>query len=147
MKAITTVGGVDMGKDLRALNKPHEIVIATPGRFLAHLEDTPGMDKRVQGVKFLVLDEADRLLDMGFSRDIRKITSYLPSKARQTFLFSATFSKEIKKVANSYLRQDYSVVDVIGEEVGQTHSHVPQSAISAPIGKNAFSFSFTLLIC
>ena len=122
------------------MNKPKgfDIIVATPGRFLAHLQETEGVAAKMKGVKFLVLDEADRLLDMGFSRDINKIASYLPSRdngaSRQTVLFSATFSDGIKQVARTFLRQGYTVVDTVGEEVEQTHSHVPQSIVSVPTG-------------
>ena len=118
--------------------KGFDIIVATPGRFLAHLQETPGVAAKMKGVKFLVLDEADRLLDMGFSRDINKIASYLPSQEkgalRQTFLFSATFSNEIKEVARVFLRRGYTVVDTVGDEVEQTHLHVPQSIVSVPTG-------------
>lgn len=147
LNIITLVGGVDMNKDMKAIGRPggFDIVVATPGRFLAHLQDTRGMAAKMKGVKFLVLDEADRLLDMGFSRDIYKIASYLPSNdkggnSRQTFLFSATFSDEIKKVANTFLRKGYAVIDTVGEEVEQTHSHVPQSIVTVPTGDHSCKY-------
>lgn len=140
---ITLVGGVDVSRDVRALSsRPFDIVVATPGRLLMHLEETRGFTKRLSGVKFLVLDEADRLLDMGFKRDINKIAAYLPSgvsseknKVRQTLLFSATFSNEIKEVASTFLRKNYSVIDTVGEEVEQTHQHVLQNIVSVRSGK------------
>ena len=129
---------------IRALNDPKgfDIIVATPGRFLAHLQETPGVATKMKGVKFLVLDEADRLLDIGFSRDINKIASYLPSHekggSRQTFLFSATFSDEIKEIERVFLRRGYTVVDTVGEEVDQTHLHVPQSIVSVLTGISFF---------
>jgi ATP-dependent RNA helicase MSS116 len=71
-----------------------QILVATPGRLIDHLENTPGFATRIKGVKVLVLDEADRLLDMGFKRDIEKIISFIP-KERQTLLFSATVPAEV----------------------------------------------------
>ena len=71
-----------------------QILVATPGRLIDHLENTPGFSTRIKGVKVLVLDEADRLLDMGFKRDIEKIISFIP-KERQTLLFSATVPAEV----------------------------------------------------
>lgn len=71
-----------------------QILVATPGRLKDHLENTPGFSTRLKGVKVLVLDEADRLLDMGFRRDIEKIIAFIP-KERQTLLFSATVSEEV----------------------------------------------------
>ncbi len=138
---------------IRALNKPEgfDIIVATPGRFLAHLKETHGVAAKMKGVKFLVLDEADRLLDMGFSRDINKIASYLPSRekgaSRQTFLFSATFSDEIKEVARTFLRQGYTIVDTVGEEVEQTHSHVPQSIVSVPTGNSSHKACILCTFC
>jgi ATP-dependent RNA helicase MSS116 len=71
-----------------------QILVATPGRLKDHLENTPGFSTRLKGVKVLVLDEADRLLDMGFRRDIEKIMAATP-KDRQTLLFSATVPEEV----------------------------------------------------
>lgn len=68
--------------------------MATPGRLRDHIENTPGFATRLRGVKVLVLDEADRLLDMGFRTDIEKIVDALP-KQRQTLLFSATVPDEV----------------------------------------------------
>ncbi len=66
------VGGTNMGSDVRALNRPSEgnsdIIVATPGRLVAHLKETSGFAAQMRGVKVFVMDEADRLLDMGFKR-------------------------------------------------------------------------------
>lgn len=147
---VTLVGGTNAGSDTRALSKPGfvDIVVGTPGRVLMHLEETRIFTDMCAQTKVLVFDEADRLLDMGFKRDIDKIMGYLrPSKAtlaaaatnnvklivRQTLLFSATFSDEVRAVAGDTLRKGYNVVDTVGEEVEQTHSHVPQSIIVTPL--------------
>ena len=74
--------------------------IATPGRLLDHIE---AKNCVLNQVEYVVLDEADRMLDIGFLPDLQRILSYLPKGNRQTLLFSATFSPEIKKLANSYL--------------------------------------------
>lgn len=71
-----------------------QILVATPGRLRDHIENTPGFATRLMGVKVLVLDEADRLLDMGFRKDIEKIVAAVP-KQRQTLLFSATVPDEV----------------------------------------------------
>ena len=68
--------------------------MATPGRLIDHIDNTPGFARRLRGVKVLVLDEADHLLDMGFRRDVERIISAVPKK-RQTFLFSATVPEEV----------------------------------------------------
>lgn len=99
LKTAILIGGEAIGKQLKALRlKPH-IIIATPGRLIDHLESkTVELSK----VGILVLDEADRMLDMGFAPQIRKILQRLPAH-RQTMLFSATMPDEIVKIANSYM--------------------------------------------
>jgi len=92
-------GGVSINTQIFKLRKGADIVVATPGRLLDHLQ-TGTIDLR--GVEILVLDEADRMLDMGFIRDIRKILKEL-SNERQNLLFSATFSKEIRRLAADLL--------------------------------------------
>jgi ATP-dependent RNA helicase RhlE len=93
-------GGVKINPQIVALRKGVDIVIATPGRLLDHVsQKTIDLSK----VDFLILDEADRMLDMGFINDIRKILAILP-KTRQNLLFSATFSAEIKKLTDSLLK-------------------------------------------
>ena len=71
-----------------------QILVATPGRLKDHIENTPGFATRLMGVKVLVLDEADHLLDMGFRKDIERIIAAVP-KQRQTLLFSATVPEEV----------------------------------------------------
>jgi ATP-dependent RNA helicase RhlE len=99
IQSTVVFGGVNANPQIRTLRQGVDILVATPGRLL---------DLYSQGVinfssiQFLVLDEADRMLDMGFLRDIKKILALLP-KQRQNLLFSATFSKEIKTLANSFL--------------------------------------------
>lgn len=94
-------GGVSINPQKQKLIKGVDIVVATPGRLLDHVQQR-SID--LSKVEILVLDEADRMLDMGFIRDIRKILNIIPSK-RQTLLFSATFSKEIKSLAAEFLHQ------------------------------------------
>ena len=92
-------GGVSIGPQIHSLNRA-DIVVGTPGRILDHLERrTLKLDK----VRFLVLDEADRMLDMGFIRDVEKIIHNCP-KERQTLLFSATISQDIKRLASRYMK-------------------------------------------
>ncbi len=92
-------GGVNINPQMSRLKKPLDILVATPGRLL-DLANQKAVD--LSGVEILVLDEADRMLDMGFIRDIKKILALLP-KARQNLLFSATFSDEIKALADGLL--------------------------------------------
>jgi len=95
----TLYGGVSIKTQIDKLRKGVDIVVATPGRLLDHL-DKKTLD--LSELDVLVLDEADRMLDMGFIRDIKKILKYLPKK-KQNLLFSATFPKEIQALADSLL--------------------------------------------
>ena len=92
------VGGKDLENQQRALKKGTDIIIATPGRLLEHVEK--GLD--VSGVEIFVLDEADRMLDMGFAKDIRKVHPMLP-KRHQTLLFAATYSDKVRKLSKLVL--------------------------------------------
>jgi ATP-dependent RNA helicase RhlE len=98
-KSCVIFGGVKINPQIVQLRKGMDIVIATPGRLLDHVsQKTIDLSK----VDFLILDEADRMLDMGFINDIRKILEILP-KQRQNLLFSATYSDEIKKLSDRLL--------------------------------------------
>ena len=92
-------GGVNANPQIARFKKPIDILVATPGRLLDHANQK---NVDLSGVEILVLDEADRMLDMGFIRDIKKILAMLP-KQRQNLLFSATFSEEIKGLADGLL--------------------------------------------
>ncbi|MEH6588548.1 MAG: DEAD/DEAH box helicase [Halioglobus sp.] len=98
-------GGVSINPQKQKLIKGVDIVVATPGRLLDHLQQR-SID--LSKVEILVLDEADRMLDMGFIRDIRKVLNAIP-KQRQTLLFSATFSKEIKTLASEFLNHPVEI--------------------------------------
>jgi ATP-dependent RNA helicase RhlE len=100
LRSTIVYGGVDIAPQKKALHGGVEILIATPGRLLDHLEQKTVNLSRVE---ILVLDEADRMLDMGFLPDIKRILAVLP-KQRQTLLFSATFSEDIRKLARELLR-------------------------------------------
>ena len=105
IRSTTIYGGVGFDPQVRALRAGPEIVVATPGRLLDHLgQRTIDLSR----VEILVLDEADRMLDMGFIRDIRKVLAVLPPR-RQNLLFSATFSDEIRRLADGLLTEPASV--------------------------------------
>ena len=93
-------GGVSINTQIAKLRNGVDVVVATPGRLLDHMQQRT-ID--LSGIEILVLDEADRMLDMGFIRDIRKILKVLPND-RQSLLFSATFSTEIRRLAGDFLR-------------------------------------------
>jgi ATP-dependent RNA helicase RhlE len=106
-RPVTIVGGASMNKQLTELRRGAPVVIATPGRLLDHLERRSVDLSRVET---LVLDEADRMLDMGFLPAIRQVIGQLP-RQRQTLLFSATMSPTIEAIARQYMRQP-KVVEV-----------------------------------
>ncbi|MDR5802420.1 DEAD/DEAH box helicase [Caballeronia sp. LP006] len=105
LRSTVVFGGVDMNPQSDALRRGVEILIATPGRLLDHVQQKT---LNLGQVQMLVLDEADRMLDMGFLPDLQRILNLLP-KERQTLLFSATFSPEIKKLAATYLRNPQTI--------------------------------------
>ena len=107
LRSVCIYGGVDMKAQVKELREGREIVVATPGRLLDHVE---GKSIALGQVQMLVLDEADRMLDMGFIPDIKRILALLPAQ-RQSLLFSATFSEEIKKLAQAMLR-DPQLIEV-----------------------------------
>ena len=101
LKSMSMIGGVNINPQIKQLKGKVDILIATPGRLLDHVTQKT-LD--LSQVKILVLDEADRMLDMGFVRDIKKVLALLPKK-RQNLLFSATFSDEIKALADGLLNK------------------------------------------
>ncbi len=100
IRSTCVFGGVDIGPQLKIVRAGVEVLIATPGRLLDHIEHK---SVNLGQVQILVLDEADRMLDMGFMPDIKRIIALLP-KVRQNLLFSATFSDDIKRLAGGILR-------------------------------------------
>ena len=100
LRSSVIFGGVKIDPQIKMLRRGVDIIVATPGRLLDHVgQKTVDLSK----IDFLVLDEADRMLDMGFIHDVRKILKLLPKK-RQNLLFSATFSNEIKELADRLLK-------------------------------------------
>lgn len=96
IRTLAVYGGVNIKRQLNVLKRGVDIVVATPGRLMDHMERGT-ID--LKHIEVLVLDEADRMLDMGFINDVKRIVSALPGKKRQTMLFSATISKEVKTLA------------------------------------------------
>ena len=115
IKTAVVVGGVDIMAQSIALSKRPHVVIATPGRLVDHLENTKGFS--LKSIQFLVLDEADRLLNMDFGPEIDKILKVLP-KERTTFLFSATMTSKVAKL------QRASLVDPVTVEVSTKYATV-----------------------
>jgi len=133
LRTAVVYGGVDMKEQVALLRNGVEILIATPGRLLDHIGSKVA---NLSQVELLVLDEADRMLDMGFLPDLQRIINLIPAQ-RQTLLFSATFSPEIKKLAQSYLRTPVTVevarqnaaADTVSQVIHMVSSSDKQRAI------------------
>jgi len=119
LRVATVVGGVPYGAQLKALRGPLDLLIATPGRLMDHMANGKAV---LQHVQTLVLDEADRMLDMGFIDDIHHIAQATP-KARQTVMFSATFAGNVGRLAQDLLREPLRV-DVASHT--DTHADIEQ---------------------
>jgi len=105
MKTVVLIGGDNMGKQIRALKENPHVIIATPGRLIDHMEHKT---IKLSDVKILVLDEADRMLDMGFAPQINRILESVP-KERQTLLFSATMPADIVRIATEHMKMPVRV--------------------------------------
>ena len=128
LRSTCVFGGVDIRQQLPIVRAGVEILVATPGRLLDHVEQK---SVNLGQVEILVLDEADRMLDMGFIPDIKRIMALLPKK-RQNLLFSATFSNEIKKLADELLNAPRLIEvarrNTAAETVSQSAYRLPQEA-------------------
>jgi ATP-dependent RNA helicase RhlE len=105
IRSAVVFGGMDMKPQTLELKRGVEVLVATPGRLLDHIE---AKNVVLNQVEYVVLDEADRMLDIGFLPDLQRILSFLP-KQRTTLLFSATFSPEIKRLASTYLQNPVTI--------------------------------------
>ncbi|CAK9140505.1 unnamed protein product [Ilex paraguariensis] len=138
------IGGTRLALEQKRMQaNPCQILVATPGRLKDHIENTPGFATRLMGVKVLVLDEADHLLDMGFRKDIEKIIAAVP-KQRQTLLFSATVPQEVRQICHIALKRDHEYINTVLEGSEETHSQVKQMHLVAPLDKQ-FSLLYVLL--
>lgn len=120
IKSMVIFGGVNINPQISGLRKPIDILVATPGRLLDHIGQKT-LD--LSAVEILVLDEADRMLDMGFIRDIRKVLALLP-KSRQNLLFSATFTDEIRQLARGVLNNPVEVSVAARNTTAELVDHV-----------------------
>src|SRR6266480_2491815 len=149
LRSTCVFGGVDIKQQLTIVRAGVEILVATPGRLLDHVEQK---SVNLGQVEILVLDEADRMLDMGFIPDIKRIMKLLPpANKRQNLLFSATFSNEIKKLADELLNQP-TLIEVArrntaAETVVQTAYKVPQDAKRALLAHIVRSRNVWQVLC
>jgi len=129
------IGGTNVNKDIKKLQRGIDILVVTPGRLIDHLKNNnANIRERVRNLSTLVMDEADQLLDMGFKKEIDTILSYLPSTTdRQTLLYSATFTQSVKIMAKAALKPHHVFIDTIEEGDQQTNTHVPQESMTCTI--------------
>ncbi|KAK3019312.1 hypothetical protein RJ639_004632 [Escallonia herrerae] len=128
----TLVGGTRFKVDQKRLESdPCQIIVATPGRLLDHIENKSGISVRLMGLKLLIVDEADHLLDLGFRRDMEKIVDCLP-RQKQSLLFSATIPKEVRRISQLVLKREHAYIDTVGVGCLETHAKVNQSYLVTP---------------
>ncbi|KAM7275613.1 hypothetical protein ACFE04_017479 [Oxalis oulophora] len=138
------IGGTRLALEQKRMQaNPCQILVATPGRLRDHTENTSGFASRLMGVKVLVLDEADHLLDMGFRKDIEKIIAAVP-KQRQTLLFSATIPDEVRQISHIALKRDHEYINTVEEGSEETHAQVSQMHLVSPLD-NHFALLYTIL--
>ncbi|KAK4797823.1 hypothetical protein SAY86_030149 [Trapa natans] len=138
------IGGTRLALEQKRMQtNPCQILVATPGRLKDHIENTAGFATRLMGVKVLVLDEADQLLDMGFQKDIERIIAAIP-KQRQTLLFSATVPEKVRRISHIALKRDHEFINTVEEGSEETHTQVRQMQLVAPLNKQ-FSILYSIL--
>ena len=130
LRVATVVGGVPYGAQLKAMRGPLDVLIATPGRLIDHVKSGKLV---LDNVAMLVLDEADRMLDMGFIDDIRFIAECIP-KARQTVMYSATFAGNVGRLASELLKPDAQTIAV--DSHTDTHENIEQRLHWADDGRH-----------
>jgi ATP-dependent RNA helicase RhlE len=120
VRSATIFGGVGMQPQVEALRRGLDVLVATPGRLLDHMERRT-VD--LSGIEILVLDEADRMLDMGFLPAMKRILGVLPRQNRQTLLFSATFADEIKALAQQFMRDPAEIQIAARNSIAEGVTH------------------------
>ncbi|GAA6013530.1 hypothetical protein JCM11491_006111 [Sporobolomyces phaffii] len=142
------VGGTNMKSEINRLNKQQtDILVATPGRLQDHLENS-NLKAKMSSLRVLILDEADRLLEAGFRREIEKIIVFLPNRTnvpRQTLLFSATIPQQVHQIASLALLPNHAFVSTIPPEEENTHEHVPQYSVTPPSIYDLFPTTLAVL--
>ncbi|KAI6032016.1 P-loop containing nucleoside triphosphate hydrolase protein [Pisolithus microcarpus] len=136
------IGGANRRAEAEKLQKGVNLLVATPGRLLDHLENTKGFVFR--NLKALVIDEADRILEIGFEEEMKKIIAILPNEGRQSMLFSATQTTKVQDLARISLRSGPLHVDVDKEESTSTVSTLSQGYVVCP-SERRFLLLFTFL--
>lgn len=141
------VGGASKALQLREFERGRrDIVVATPGRLNDVLNTSPAVRQNLSTAKTLIMDEADTLLEMGFKEEIDEIVRQLPPKEeRSTYLFSATISPEIHRIAQQTMKRDTKIVDCVPSGESNVHAHVPQYYTILPNPDQQIKHIFNLL--
>ena len=135
------IGGIDLMKQSIALAKKPNIIVGTPGRIVYHIKNTAGMDANINKVKFLIIDEADKLLEMDFSKELDYLFEVLPSQ-RTSLLFSATMSKQVESLQKASLKSPVRVQEE--EQKYETVATLKQQYMFIPFKKRD-AYLYTLL--
>jgi ATP-dependent RNA helicase MSS116 len=151
-EVVIWIGGTKIDKDKKRISSkdPISVIIATPGRALDLLGQNVGnIQQRLSNVDILCLDEADRLLDMGFRNELIKIMDYVPRKQqdgtdRQTLLFSATFPDQLKDITKLAMRQDYELIDTLDPSEQSTNVQVVQKFLVTPLEHHMIALKHVL---
>ncbi|KAI0790440.1 P-loop containing nucleoside triphosphate hydrolase protein [Abortiporus biennis] len=132
------VGGNSRSMQMREWNRGRrDIIVATPGRLRDLLENEPVVAEGFKGCNMLVLDEADTLLDMGFREELNAIVEKLPQQSqRQTFLFSATVSREVQQIARTFLDPNHQFINCVSADAPPVHELIPQYHTVLPTGED-----------
>jgi len=142
------VGGTNMKAEAKRLASQRcDVLIATPGRLLDHLTNSNGVAQKFSNLQAYILDEADRMLDMGFRQELAKISKFLPDRKsvpRQALLFSATIPDGVREVAD--LDKNAVYVNTVSEEEDNTHAHVAQKSVIAPKSADIYPMTLALLM-
>lgn len=133
MKALCVVGGDSKRDQLKLMRRErNDFVVGTPGRLLDLLETEPDFASIISGVKTLVLDEADTLLELGFRKELQTIIDFVP-KDRQTYMFSATVSRDIQSIARLYLGRNHKFINTVSKDDQDSHQLIKQEYIVRPL--------------
>lgn len=119
LRCTCVYGGAQYQPQQQALRNGIDVVVGTPGRIKDFMSEDRNQELRVTHIMVRILDEADRMLDMGFREDVEHILGGASAQSVQTLLFSATLPKSIKNIANSFLNPDHKIIDLVNEEGDQ----------------------------
>ncbi|EGF98209.1 uncharacterized protein MELLADRAFT_40958, partial [Melampsora larici-populina 98AG31] len=141
------VGGASKSLQLRDWqNGRRDLIVATPGRIYDVINSNRSILNNVGTTKTLIMDEADTLLEMGFKDEIDQIVQHLPPKdLRSTYLFSATISQEISRIAKTTMKSDLKIVDCVPKGESNVHAHIPQFYTVLPSPEHQLRHIFNIL--